>query len=123
MSGARCHIIPVEILRGLCSVAAFTAVSRLHIRTVSADFSEMILLRIFLYCCKFIRAANFNVFPLSSYTLTPAMLLLLETLTEPFFHNTSSNLMSYFPEPLRFPENVASSKWTLSLEREFNLTN
>lgn len=117
MSGARCHIIPIEILRGCFSVTAFTTISRLHIRTVSADFSKMILQPIFVYCCKFIREVNFNVLPLRSYTLSPAMLLTLETLTEPFFHNTSSALMSHFSEPVRFPEKFVPSKWTLILER------
>jgi len=107
----------VEILRGFFSVASFTAVSTLYILTVSAGFSEMILLRIYLNCCKFIIEANFNIFPLSSYTLSPAVLLLLETLIEPFFHNTSSVLTSYFLEPVRFPENFVPSKWTLILER------
>jgi hypothetical protein len=117
MAGARCYIILVEILSGFFSVAAFTTVSRLHIRTVSANFSEMILLRIFLYDCKFIRAVNFNVFSLSSYALSSARLLLLETLIESFFHNTASVLMSHFPEPVRIPENFVPSKWTLILEK------
>jgi hypothetical protein len=74
---------------------------------VSADVSEIILLRIFQNFCKFIREVNFNVFLLSSYKLSHATLLLLETLAEPFFHNTSSPLMSHFPEPVRFPEKFA----------------
>jgi hypothetical protein len=45
------------------------------------------------------------------------MLLLLETLIAPFFHNTTSVLTSYFLEPVRFPENFVPSKWTLILER------
>ena len=64
MSGARYHIGPVEILRGFSFVADFTNIYiyRLHIRTVSAGFSEIILLRIFIHCCKFIREVKFSVF-------------------------------------------------------------
>jgi hypothetical protein len=63
------------------------------------------------------RTVNFNIFRLSSYTLSPGMLLLLGTPTEPYFHDTPSTMMSHFPEPFRFPENFIPSKWILILEK------
>ena len=110
MSDSGWHIMSFEILRVFCSVAAFTTVFRLHIRTVSADFLGIILLTIFLFSSKFMRTVNFNIFLLSSYALSHGMLLLLGTITEPFFHNTPSAMMSHFPEPVLFPEKFCPFK-------------